>query len=236
MQEIKELLQGVVTTLSTRQSIQPSKLSVSLPRQIFDKAMAYLEASKQENFSPETLETWYDQFCRAEWTPDILRDRVTAVLRSTTYGKVKIDDFFQTERLYTGEEVNQIWEQKLRDRVWLINHLKIDEEQATKIAETNIHDLYARKLEQEVARRMQQRIKRIVIARKWYGLQSIESQLEILREAEKRGLIEVDPIIEQYRTRPYIVELILPLIEDRMKRMPTGFPTVGRATTATGGA
>jgi len=67
--------------------------------------MAYLEAAKQENFSRETIDVWYNEMLRLGWSDDDYRRAVMSVLRAPTYGKVKFDDFLKTEDLFTMEYV-----------------------------------------------------------------------------------------------------------------------------------
>lgn len=70
-----------------------------LTRDLFDKGMAYLEAAKQENFSPETLGVWFNEMARLQWTEQEFRKRVIAVLQSCTYGRIGFDMFLTAEAL-----------------------------------------------------------------------------------------------------------------------------------------
>ena len=93
MEALAKILDGITSTsLSTLPSI-----SRTLDRTIFDKGIAWLEAAKQENFPPETLEVWYVEMNRLGWSDTTFRERVLNVLRAKTYGKVKFDDFVSAE-------------------------------------------------------------------------------------------------------------------------------------------
>lgn len=65
--------------------------------------MAYLEASKQEKFSRETLEVWWNEVRRLRWTKEKFRERVLAVLQIPTYGKISFDMFLTAEPVVVGK-------------------------------------------------------------------------------------------------------------------------------------
>jgi hypothetical protein len=70
-----------------------------LTRATFNRGLAYLEAAKQENFAPETLNVWFDQMTRLCWTETRFRERVVAVLHAPTYGKISFDMFLSAEMI-----------------------------------------------------------------------------------------------------------------------------------------
>lgn len=80
----------------TRANIQLSGQE-EVTRAIFDRGMAYLEASKQEKFSRETLEVWWNEVQRLKWTREKFRERILAVLQMPTYGKISFDMFLNAE-------------------------------------------------------------------------------------------------------------------------------------------
>jgi len=59
--------------------------------------MAYLEAAKQDSFSPQTLGVWFDQMSHLKWTEGRFREKVLAVLRAPTYGRITFDMFLSIE-------------------------------------------------------------------------------------------------------------------------------------------
>lgn len=153
---------------------------------------------------------------------DVIRDMGLNVIRNPEYGRISLDVWLKATRLYTEEELGQVIEQRIHDRLWLVKHLKIDEAKAKEVAETNVQLAYYnafRDLVDKEADRVRQRNKQ---ARFWYAKQTDAVQLEIMHEAEKRGLLKVDPMCEKYRTSQYVVHLMLPVIEERKREMPEG--------------
>lgn len=97
--------------------------------------MAWLEAARQENFSPETLEVWYREFVRLGWTTERFRDAVLSVMKSKVFGKVTMSCFFENEQLYTSEEINRLVEQRIQNRrlEYLAWHPKTAEEELCRL-------------------------------------------------------------------------------------------------------
>lgn len=111
---LSEQLDGTLDLMkrNTNALLNVEKLS----HEYFLKAMAWLEAVRNENFPEETLEVWYREFVRLKWSREQFRDAVISVSRSKLYGKTSIDCFLFAERFYTSEEVNQLTEQRIQNR------------------------------------------------------------------------------------------------------------------------
>lgn len=127
--------------------------SINLRRDIYDKGIAYLEAAKQENFSRETIEVWYNEFCRMGWTEEDFRRAVMSVLKNPTYGKIKFDDFLHSEDLFTMEYVRLYTDKMIENRkkhfITTNEHLVGDEleKELEREGLLNVHSSYWRKRE-----------------------------------------------------------------------------------------
>jgi hypothetical protein len=75
--------------------------------------MQVLEAQKRDKIPTETLMAWFNTLKSNSWTNEKLSKQVDVMLKSVTYGAVKIDDFFTVNEKFTAEET----EIKIRQRI-----------------------------------------------------------------------------------------------------------------------
>jgi hypothetical protein len=153
---------------------------------------------------------------------EAIRQMGISVIRNPEYGRISLDLWLKATRLYTEEEIGQLIEQRIHDRLWLVKHLKVDEAKAKEIAETNVQLRYYNTFKDLVNKEADNVRARNKHARFWYAKQTDAVQLEIMHEAEKRDLLKPDPMCEKYRTSQYIVHLMLPVIEEKINQMPEG--------------
>jgi hypothetical protein len=97
----------------TVKSTQPSSSSLAerpkradaLTRAVFDVHAARLEAAKSQNFSKETLDTWFSEFVNFGWTNQKLIHRYNAVLQMQQVRKeITFDDWLHAKPA-SGQEV-----------------------------------------------------------------------------------------------------------------------------------
>lgn len=90
----------------TEKNTQLSIKTKPLQRQIFDYQIARLEAAKNTDYSKDTIDVWYDEMIKRNWTNGQFLEKVTLVLEQKQFGGVKFDDFTNATKLYTEEELN----------------------------------------------------------------------------------------------------------------------------------
>lgn len=174
--------------------------------------MAWLEAAKQETFSDETLKVWRIEMQRLGWTDGIFRERVSAVMRSTTFGKVKFEDFINSECLYTGKEVAGMIEQKINIRkaeYLRLKNFKVPDEQLVAEGLASVQSWWQTELNQKLDEIKDQINARCRELRKRFSVLPQEKKDTLLSIAIDKGLIVKDS------TAMEILPLLIPqMMED----------------------
>ncbi len=190
---------------------------------VFTKGMAYLEAAKQETFSGETLRVWYNEMLRLGWSDDMFRERVFSVLRSTTFGKVKFDDFVNVEALYTKADVdrtlNQQVEKIIESRAAELRRRKVSEEDIVRMGMGELSrdaDFELRIKVEGFKKKVKPRIR---AARAFVKIAADDVAAELWKSACKMGIVR--DVNEPFwrEILPVIVPKYLPVVESMMKRM-----------------
>ena len=69
-------------------------------------SIAKLESAKRDNIPASTVEVWWEVL--KDWDEEKFNKQIDQILKTNTYGAVKIDDFLQdNEATYSDQEVNQ---------------------------------------------------------------------------------------------------------------------------------
>ena len=168
---------------------------------VFLKGMQWLEAAKQETFSDETLKVWRVEMQRLGWTDAIFRDRITSVIRATTFGKVKFDDFVNAEPLYTPEEMARWVNMRDQKRIADIQKITFDESALEKEGLLSFAYVYARR-HAEIADRLNASLeKRLKAVERYIKAAPEEIKLELREILENKGLAKPD---EYWRQTLYL--------------------------------
>lgn len=168
--------------------------------------MAWLEAAKRDTFSPETLEVWFCEMNRLGWTEDVFRERVLATVRSTTFGKVKFDDFIGAEKLFTESEKNELVDRIIENRRQTFIKAGHSEDDCAEAGLIDVQSWWNSKRNrriEEIANKIDEHCKDL---RSKYTLLPFEKKQVLLSIAIEKGLIVKDD---------YWVE-ILPLLVPQM--------------------
>ena len=78
------------------------------------KAIARLEALKNEKWSEETIEAWYSQMCSLNWNFEKFLERIEAVAEKDTYGRTGWQDWISSPSV-KGDRIFE--EKKLAERI-----------------------------------------------------------------------------------------------------------------------
>lgn len=95
--------------------------------------MAELEAQKRDNIPETTQEVWFRTFKNRNWNKAKFDIQFQKVLSKSSFGAVKIDDFFVEDQTYTMSEVERMIELRINSLVRQGEKLLTDKE-------TNIQD------------------------------------------------------------------------------------------------
>jgi len=180
--------------------------------------MAYLEAAKQENFSPETLTVWYNEVLRLSWTEQEFRRAVMSALRNPTFGKVKFDDFLKNEEVFSADEVVAILEQKIRIRREELEKLIAGlstPEQERRLAEEglmSVREYWAGELRRQLERhveRIEKKCKRL--RAQFYHLPE-QSKIDLWAKAIQKGLAK-----DGDQFMPLILPQLVPMMIDEFE-------------------
>jgi len=193
------------------------KSSPKISDSVFLKGMQWLEAAKQETFSDETLKVWRVEMQRLGWTDAIFRDRITSVVRATTFGKVKFDDFMNAEPLYTPEEMARWVNTRDQKRIADIQKITFDESALEKEGLLSFAYVYARRHAEVMERVNASLEKRLKIVERYIKSAPEEIKLELREILENKGLTKPD---EYWRQTLYLyAPNLIYEVEKIMKRL-----------------
>jgi hypothetical protein len=178
--------------------------------------MAYLEALRngQDDFSVDTLNSWYYEMIRLGWTDDVFRRAVISVSRAKIFGKITFDCFLNSEDLYTTEEVNVKVNQILANRKRQYENMGYSDEELAKEGLINIQFLYDQKrikMLETIEKRIGHKVKRIE-----YFIRNCDEKTkeEILQIAINKKVIVKDQFWGMVlpMCAPYLIDEIEPML------------------------
>lgn len=89
-----------------------------LTQAYFKTKIGELIVMKRDNIPPPTVTMWYKHFKeRLGWTKEKFDEQFEKVIKNTTFGVVKIDDFLREEKTYTEKEMNDFVTKKINSMI-----------------------------------------------------------------------------------------------------------------------
>lgn len=104
--------------------------------------IALLEAQKRDKIPDETILAWFQTFKSNNWTKEKFDKQFDKVLKSPSYGAVKIDEFLNEEIKYSPEDFGRQIERWKNDMIRKGEKLLGDKETKTKAEYLNLNDDY----------------------------------------------------------------------------------------------
>jgi hypothetical protein len=182
--------------------------------------IAQVENLKQIHLSDEESVALATALSRTGKSVAEIREMGIRVAMNPDYGRISYDLWLNATRLYTGEEVAQIVDQRLQDSEWLSRHLHVDKEEAKRIAERDARSEYYAQLDIAVQKERDCLRREAIEAGAWFLQQSETVRDEIFDIAVKEQLIDDDRFTRKYKTSAYIMGLIVEAIKEYRNRMP----------------
>jgi hypothetical protein len=161
-----------------------------LNRATFDRAIAGLEASKREDFSKQTLETWFSIMTSRGWTNGLFLEKTRGVLDSKQYGGVKFDSFIEGKGFYTIYEANQIARNLIDKRKVQLEELKTPIEEIEQEGLIEIQEVYNRRIRVEQDKQRANQEKKVKEVEKFIRCASDGTKIKIFEILKKKKLLD----------------------------------------------
>ncbi len=175
------------------QGILSKKASTQLlTREVFDRAIAGLEAAKREDFSKETLDTWFNIMSNREWTNGFFVEKVRCVLDSKQYGGVKFDSFIEGRGFYTVYEANQIALNIIEKRKLEMRSMQIPIEKIEEQGMIDIRQIYEGRIRIAMDKFRELQIKKVKSVEKFIRCASEDTKRKIADILKGKGYLDPD--------------------------------------------
>jgi hypothetical protein len=178
-------------TLSKAINSQP------LSREVFDRAIAGLEAAKREDFPAESLNAWFSLMSQRGWTNGFFLEKVRGVLDSKQYGGVKFDSFIDGKGFYTESESRQMAEKIIERRKEQLESLNIPQKEIEQEGLINVQMIYARLREEAIKKSQESQKRRIKTVERFIRSAPTEIKKEIYKIVLKKNLCVADEFWEK---------------------------------------